>query len=379
MFMAAVHRVMVIVILAAALIACAPAASSQQSAPAACTNAAGDSRFGVNDPLGWTFLYTPETMAHAFQMMRDAGIGWVRLNFAWKDMQPQPGAFDYSHYDLIASLAQQYHVRILPILFAIPAWDSTAPEALKAEKGNLSPVDRYRPATLDNWLTYVRNMVERYDGDGVDDAADSPRMDYWEVWNEENLAQFWPPAPDIQEYVNLLSATYTAIHQADPTAKVVLGGMSGNGVNSDNTGYLQQVYALGGAANFDVVSVHLYTHPQADAVSRIQSALAATRAVMDANGDQAKPLWLTEIGWSDTPDAWGQPTASPQEIADFLTQVYSTPMAADAIFWYNFRNIFDNSPDVEHNFGIIHADFTLKPAYQAYAAIAAGCIGPNMP
>src|SRR5205085_2459864 len=125
-------------------------------------------------------------------------------------------------------------------------WASSAPDALKAEKGSYSPVDHYRPLNINDWLTYVRNVVERYDGDGLDDAPGSPRMAYWEVWNEENIALFWPTKPDAAEYSALLKATAQTIRAADPNAKVVLGGLA----NADS-GYLQALYDLGGAPDFD--------------------------------------------------------------------------------------------------------------------------------
>jgi polysaccharide biosynthesis protein PslG len=329
-------------------------------------------RFGVVEPLTWAFLYSQDTLDTSLAMMREAGIQWVRLNWSWKDFQPIEAPFDFSQFDLVAAAAQEHGIHLLPILTAVPAWASTAPADLIAERGNLSPVDRYRPRDINEWLTYIRTVVERYDGDGLEDAPGSPRFDYWEVWNEPNLSLFWPPQPDAAEYVELLRVTSEAVHEVDPTAQVVLGGLSGSGVNVEGTGYLQQVYQLGGAAYFDVVSIHLYMHPTLD-VTRFQDALTGVRQVMDDNSDETVPIWLTEVGWSDTPDAWGQPTASPEEIASFLTDVYSAPLPVDKIFWYNFRNIFDNSPDVEHNFGLIYNDFTPKPAYEAYKAVAEAC------
>jgi len=327
----------------------------------------GESRFGVVEPLGWTGLYPPERMTQALDIMADAGIGWVRLNWAWKDMQPQDGPFDYSHYDLIAALATERGIEVLPILFAVPAWASTAPPELIAERGNLSPVDRYRPQDVNTWLTYVRNVVERYDGDGAEDAPGSPRLHYWEVWNEQNIRLYWPPAPDVQEYVALLEVTHDAIMAADPTATVVLGGLAGG-----DLGYLQDMYDSGGAPYFDVVSTHVYSHPMFG-IAPVQASVEAMRAVMDANGDEATPLWLTEIGWSDTPNAWGAPTASKDEIAAFVTALYTAPLASEVIFWYNFRNIFADSPDVEHNFGLLEADFTPKPAFEAYISLSQNC------
>src|SRR5215510_13084971 len=53
-----------------------------------------NSRFGVNEVLGWPGLYPPERLERALDMMADAGIGWVRVNWAWKDVQPKNGPFD---------------------------------------------------------------------------------------------------------------------------------------------------------------------------------------------------------------------------------------------------------------------------------------------
>jgi len=344
----------------------------QVKAQSSCDSPA-ENRFGVVEQLTWRFLYSAENMPTALDMMRAAGIGWVRVNWSWKDMQPQQGAFDFSQFDLVAQMAADYDIQLLPILVAVPAWASTAPPELIAERGSLSPVDKYRPRDIDDWLTYVRTVVERYDGDGTDDAPGSPRMDYWEVWNEPNLSLYWPPAPDVNEYFELLKITYAAIKETDPTAQVVLGGLSGSGVNAEGTGYLQGLYGLGGGDYFDVVSIHHYIHPALeDNIERLQGSLTATRQVMNDNGDTDVPLWLTEIGWSDALDAWGQPTASQDEIAAYLTRVF-TELPADKIFWYNFRNVFDDSPDVEHNFGLVYNDFTPKPAYQALSTLLASC------
>jgi arabinogalactan endo-1,4-beta-galactosidase len=332
----------------------------------------------VVEQLSWGFLYSADNLPTALQMMHDAGIRWVRINWSWKDMQPEPGAFNFTQFDLVAEKAAEYGINLLAILIAVPAWASTAPPELIAERGSLSPVDKYRPRDIDDWLTYVRTVVERYDGDGLDDAPGSPRIAYWEVWNEPNLSFFWPPQPDVSEYVDLLKATYAAVKSADDSAQVVLGGLSGSGVNAEGTGYLQQIYQLGGD-DFDVASIHHYIHPTlSDNIEKLQASLEATRQVMDEDGDADVPLWLTEIGWSDAPNAWGQPTASQDEIAAFLTRVY-TELPADKIFWYNFRDVFADSPDVEHNFGLVDNDFTPKPAYDAYMALVGDClpIGPT--
>lgn len=360
------HRPASLTLMLIALIGCAPAAQGQ--GPLACVNAAGESRFGVVAHLSWRFLYSRQEMAQALDMMAEAGIGRVRLNWSWKDMQPEPGAFHFEQFDAAATLAAERGIRLLPILLAVPAWASTAPPELIAEWGSLSPVDRYRPREMAEWLHYVRVVVERYDGDGVADAPGSPRVGEWEVWNEPNLAAFWPPRANAGEYVALLRATHGAIREADPTARVALGGLA-----SADAAYLQALYAAGAGPYFDIGSVHAYIHPTQGSVQGLRALLAEARAVMDAQGDEDKPLWLTEIGWSDAENAWGAPTASQEQVAELLRQVYTARLPVDVIFWYNFRNIFDGSADVEHNFGLVYNDFTPKPAFQAYAELAGEC------
>jgi polysaccharide biosynthesis protein PslG len=331
------------------------------------------SYFGVTTQLGWTWFYrSDEDVERALDMLQEAGIGRVRLNWSWKDFQKVPGPFTFERFDVVARLANEHGIELLPILLGIPQWASTAPDELKAERGDMSPVDRYRPVDLTGWLTYVSTVVERYDSDGTDDAPGSPRINAWEVWNEPNLSFYWPPEPNVQEYATMLAATHDAIKAADPSANVVLGGLSGSGVNAEGTGFLQQLYDLGGGANFDVLSMHRYVYPNGENMGLLRESLEAARAEMDANGDADKPLWLTEIGWSDAPEAWGLPTAAQEDIAAWLTEVYTTPLPADAIFWYSLRNQ-DIDEQVEHNFGLLERDFTPKPAWEAYRAVAQAC------
>jgi polysaccharide biosynthesis protein PslG len=355
----------------AALVVCAPRLTSSQAST--CDTPPDGGRYGVTDNLSWRFVYhdTAE-LNRAMDMMNAAGIGWVRLNWSWKDMQQPDGTWIFDRFDEVAALAGTHDLELLPILMTIPEWASSAPQEMKDQYGGQAPVDRYRPADINLWLNYVRTVVERYDGDGVDDAPGSPRLTYWEVWNEENLTLFWPPVPNAAEYVGFLAATHDAVLEADPTAKVVLGGLAGHGINAEGTGFLQQIYDNGGGDYFDVVSVHLYTHPYLGSVDQIQAALNAARREMDARGDEDKELWLTETGWSDAPLAWAQPTATSEQIGDFLTRLYTTPLPADKIFWYNFRNIYDDNTEVEHHFGLIRYDWTPKPSYLALQAVACG-------
>lgn len=65
---------------------------------------------------------------------------------------------------------------------------------------------------------------------------------------------------------------------------------------------------------------------------------------MVANGDKAKHVWLTELGWSTATTTYGVTEAAQ---ADHLTKAFTeltTYPYVDAAFWHNFRNIWW-SPD----------------------------------
>ena len=51
-----------------------------------------------------------------------------------------------------------------------------------------------------------------------------------EVWNEENLSEFWAPTPDVGAYMTLLGDVYTAVKAAVPSMPVVMGGLAASGV-----------------------------------------------------------------------------------------------------------------------------------------------------
>ena len=76
-------------------------------------------RFGVVSHLSWAFFYSPEDIDRALTMMNDAGIGWVRLNWSWKDIEPERGEFNFSRFDLVAQMAAEHGIHLLAILTAM--------------------------------------------------------------------------------------------------------------------------------------------------------------------------------------------------------------------------------------------------------------------
>ena len=206
-----------------------------------------------------------ELAGEEFQRMRDAGIGWARTDFDWTTVQHQQnGPWDFSLFDETIRLAEEGGITILPILGYDVAWA--------------------RPAYkhLDLWREYVRQIVSRY----------KDRLEYWEIWNEPDLEQFWTEKPNAANYTILLKAAYEEIKSVDPEAKVLLGGLSGIPME-----FIKGIYEAGGGAFFDIMNVHPYRYPQTPEAAPLKEGLQKLRELMARCGDADKPVWITEIGW----------------------------------------------------------------------------------
>jgi hypothetical protein len=125
--------------------------------------------------------------------------------------------------------------------------------------------DSYVPADSAAYLAWVEAIVERYDGDGVDDMPGlKGGVHYWEVDNEPDLKAepnskvskkgFCPAT----EYAQVLIMTSASIRKADAQAVVVGGGFY-RPHTENGRAYMDQVFATEQARQaIDVLSLHVY-------------------------------------------------------------------------------------------------------------------------
>lgn len=201
------------------------------------------------------------------EMLRAAGLGWVRSDFDWTTIETKQGEWNFATMDRVVSACEARGVQLLPILTSPPAWARPAHEK------------------LDKWSEYVKRVVAHY----------QKRLPVLEVWNEENISAFWK-SPNPTNYYTLLRRTYEAARSescqmyAGPVS-ISFGGTAGVPLS-----FIEEVYKLGGARFFDIMSVHPYSHPRRPEGS-LDIALEKLRALMAKYGDAKKPIWITELGW----------------------------------------------------------------------------------
>lgn len=212
-----------------------------------------------------------EPPARTCAMMRIAGMGWVRSDFDWRGIETKKGEWNFANFDRVVAECEAEGVRLLPILgYSVP-WAHPAHEH------------------LDAWGEYVRRVVTRY----------GRRLPVVEVWNEENITNFWK-SPNPTNYVALLRRTYETAKRAEPEVRVAFGGTAGVPL-----GFIEEVYKLGGAKWFDIMNIHPYSHPERPEGS-MDAQIEKLRRVMAKYGDAKKPLWITEVGWPTHRQGIGQ-------------------------------------------------------------------------
>ena len=148
----------------------------------------------------------------------------------WDAMQGENGGnFSFGETDLTVDMLSKNKLGILATLWPFADWDQLAgadPAGCKVadtdtflpnkdKGGYFLPQYRCNPNNWSAYLDWVKAVVERYDGDGIDDMPGLKiPVKYWEVMNEPDLdgsetLDFY--IGNASDYAELLTKTYQAI------------------------------------------------------------------------------------------------------------------------------------------------------------------------
>jgi hypothetical protein len=306
------------------------------------------------------------SVAQSDSLVADLGVGWVR-NFApWNSFEPARGQFNQGMAQALEEEIDGLPVgtKVLLDLVDTPHWES----------GSSNPTTP--PRNPADYARFAGAMAKRFAG----------RVAAWEVWNEEDSSSWWAGGPDPAAYTRLLRDAHRAIKAADPSATVLIGGLTGNDYE-----FLQQLYEHGAKGSFDAAAVHtdtacndvspyeaLHNGPNDPRINRWAFLGYRTmHEMMLAHGDDS-PIWMTELGWNTSPGLcksgrWaGQKPAgvSLEQQALFLRQAYHC-LAQDSYvpvgIWYDLQ---ETELDGLSGYGLLDQSFQPKPAYSALTEYA---------
>jgi len=275
-----------------------------------------------------------------------------------------PTSYNWAAFDNVANAARARGIKVLAVIDYSPPW------------ARASGTTSHNPPTdLSTYATFARAAAQHFGALGVH---------AYEIWNEPNISGFWPPGPDPARYTQMLKLAYAAIKGADASASVVSAGLSPYGSygsadaqHMNPINFLQAMYANGARGSMDAVGWHPYCFPQGvtfynwSAWSQMNATSPSARSVMSANGDGAKQIWSTEFG-----EPTGSSSRSVTEAAQgqYVTDTYSLLKGwswAGPAFLYSFHDNGTDLTNIEDNFGVLHYNWSEKPAYSAYRAAAA--------
>jgi hypothetical protein len=254
------------------------------------------------------------------------GFNHIKQNFAWRDLESEPGVWDFSSIDRILAETERRNIRIIARLGQVPDW------AVEGNQQGISSNDTDAPPEdLEDWGNYCHIVASQYAG----------RIVAYQIWNEPNLSREWGnQEPDPEGYVELLRVCSEAIRAVDDEAIIISAGLAPTG-NQDVTAYrddiyLDSMYQAGFQQYVDVVGVHApgFAPPEYgpdDAELDGQGRWATFRRVEDLrkimiqHGDAGRQMAILEMGWTtDTqnPDyAWF--AVSEEEQADYIVRAYA--------------------------------------------------------
>jgi hypothetical protein len=254
-----------------------------------------------------------------FNTLKQGGVKSMRVAMIWAAMQPNRGtAPQWSEFDPIVERAAKSGIELLPFVIGTPSWavpNTTVP----GTGGAKAPAHLPTTGTAATaWSSFLKAAVARY-GPGGTFWSENPLVpdkpiNAWQVWNEPNF-KYFVAKPNPTEYGKLVKNSAAAIKSVDPSAQVVLAGLfskpagarylKGKKVihatspNYFASYFLEQMYKTNPGIKSKFQGVAL--HPYVARYRQLPAEIEELRGVMTREGDAAKGLWITELGWSSEP------------------------------------------------------------------------------
>jgi hypothetical protein len=308
----------------------------------------------------------------------DSGFGWVRFQLEWRQFERADDQWDPLPID---RKVEELHSQGINILLAV----AKAPDWVLATDGQQFLTD------YDEFEELMQFVSDRYQG----------KVQAWEIWNEQNMSYEMHGEVRVEDYFELLKAGYTGVKAGDPEAQVLFGGLTPTGVMDpmiaiDDAEYLRQIYAYqDGAVSqyFDILGVHLISTHNApddtwpdnlgphegwnDHPSFFFRRGEELREIMVENGDEEKPVWITEFGWTTENQEAGREYGvnnTEEEVAQYLTRALEIATTewgdwtTGAFVWnLNWATLVEPEHHIYPS-SALREDWSPKPSYEAMKA-----------
>jgi hypothetical protein len=243
-------------------------------------------------------------IAHDFDLFAELGVTTWRGSFGWDDYEPNRGSYDLEWLHRFAAFAANRSITLRPYIGYTPQW--AAAGGSDAEHWNDPPSD------LDAWHRFVRTLAS--------EMRRHRNVVSYEIYNEENVAQWWDGTPAV--YREVLRRGADAVREGNPHAQLLLGGMVYPDIE-----FIEAVCEGDQSGDrVDVIPFHAYPETWTPEGVTVETYLGpAFESTFAAETDAAcgrKPIWINEMGYATTPgrSEWDQAHWWARAIATFAAE-----------------------------------------------------------
>jgi polysaccharide biosynthesis protein PslG len=285
----------------------------------------------------------------------------VRVFVMWYLLEPSRGQVDADYVaklDSLMSQASACGAKVMFMLAATPPWDSSAPITTGFPQSGTYPARDGEFRWMVAWILRAW-----------------PGLQSIEVWNEPNYFQYWSGTP--ADYAGMVNEAVAAKREVGSSTLILAGALA---IGDPSYNYLNQLYAAGMSGQ-DGISVHPYsmycssacrlTDPT-PAKAPFRAGITRIHRLMAAHGDRGG-VWLTEFGFASCPAV---PTCvSEAQQARWLAkslQIAACYRYVKGLTPFTIRDILGDprySQVFDAHFGLLHTDFSRKPAYSSVRSI----------
>ncbi|MBN1248503.1 MAG: cellulase family glycosylhydrolase [Anaerolineae bacterium] len=290
----------------------------------------------VPEPFGVEIHFTRASQ-NELDYLAAGGFRWIRMDMFWHTIETDLGRYTFAAYDSLVEEMNRRGIRIVFILdYGNPLYDHGYPPT--------------SPGGQAAFASFAAIAAKRYRDKGI----------VWEIWNEPNVDHFWVPEANAQAYGELALRTIAAIRSADPTALVVAPATSGY-----DYPFWHALGKMGLFTKVDAVTVHSYGVRTPE---ELTGPLLKLRALVNGYSPGWKvPVLSGEWGFYSTEGGYTEGQQGQLLARQWLVNLMHD---IDLSIWYDWRDDGLEPDNPEHNFGTVHNDYTVKPAYRAAQTIA---------